>query len=81
MKDFTENFSKDSKFIYNLLAEKNIHPNSSTIVALNYTEGESEGYITVNYSAVDVRINLKDINEQNLANDGIKIWRTWTYNG
>lgn len=81
MKDRQLNsISDDAKLIYKLIFDKGIHPDRNAVIALNYTEGESEGYITINHTSIDVKVNLKDISdENNLIADGIRVWRTWTW--
>lgn len=69
----------DTRRFLKLVEDTNVHVNENSIIALNYDQYDTTGYISVNCSSIGVRVNLSDFNEDYLAEDGIRIWRTWTW--
>lgn len=48
-------------------------------VALTYTEGDNYYGISYNYMGTKLHIPKEDVNEELCEENGIKIFKTWTY--
>lgn len=72
---------EDTRRFLKLIEDTRVPVNENSIIALNYDEHASEGYISVNCNSTGIRVKLSDFNEDHLSEDGIRIWRTWTWKG
>ena len=48
-------------------------------VALTFEEGDDYYGVTYNYMGTGIHIPLNEINEEKCCEQGIKIWKTWTF--
>jgi hypothetical protein len=48
-------------------------------VALTFEEGDDYYGISYNYMGTGIHIPLNKVDEEKCKEQGIKVWRTWTY--
>lgn len=64
--------------ISNLLNSKSLTFDINKI-ALTYTEGDTYYGISYNYMGTGLHIPVDQVNEEECNEEGIKIWKTWSY--
>lgn len=48
-------------------------------IALTFTEGDNYYGISYNYMGTGIHIPIDQVNEELCNEQGIKIWKTWSY--
>jgi hypothetical protein len=66
------------KLIEEKLKSKNLKFDKEK-VALTFEEGDDYYGISYNYMGTGIYIPTKDVDEEQCIEEGIKIWKTWTY--
>ena len=66
------------ELITNLLKTKNLIFDINKI-ALTLTEGDNYYGISYNYMGTGLHIPLEQIDEESCKEEGIKVWKTWSY--
>lgn len=72
--------TREGKLVVQELKKIGLNYCENDIIALYYTEGEDYGTIFHNFNNTQIRINLSDIDFEELKYDGILIWPTWEAN-
>lgn len=73
--------TKSGKKIAEELSKRGYSLKTSDLIAFCYTEYETDGYISLNHTSTGVKFLLSDINLDELPEDDIKVWATWTWQG
>ena len=76
-KPVQQELSESTKKVYAALTEKGYKIDST--VAIMVKEKDNEYKVSQNYMSTGISFGMNELDLTDLENDGVKIWRTWSY--